>query len=139
MIRAGDRIFVDTGAWIAAAITADKHHHVAGALWTELMECGAKPCTSVPVVLETFTYLQRTLGAEVALAWRAALARTPRLEIFDCTAADLALSWEWLERRELHKLGIVDATSFVLMKKHRVRRAFTFDVHFAAAGFTLLG
>jgi predicted nucleic acid-binding protein len=139
VIRAGDRVFVDTGAWIAAAIMADTHHEEASAHWTQLLERGAKPCTSVPVVLETFTYLQRGLGPGVALAWRAALAGTPRLEIFDCTAGDLALSWQWLERRDLHKLGLVDATSFVLMKKHKLRRAFTFDVHFATAGFSLLG
>jgi predicted nucleic acid-binding protein len=138
VIRAGDRIFVDTGAWIAAAVAADRHHQEASALWRQMLERGAKACTSVPVILETFTYLQRTLGLEVALAWRAALDGTPRLEVFDCPAADLAASWHWLERRDLHKLGIVDATSFVLMKKHKLRRAFTFDVHFAAAGFTLL-
>ena len=138
MIRAGDRIFVDTGAWIGAAIAVDAHHQRASALWKQLLERGAKPCTSVPVVLETFTYLQRGLGSGVALAWRAALAGTPRLEIFDCSAGDLAPSWRWLERRDLHKLGIVDATSFILMKKHKLRRAFTFDVHFATAGFAVL-
>jgi len=92
----------------------------------------------VPVVIETFTYLQRGLGPAVAQAWRSALATMPRLSILDCTAAELALAWPWFERRDLHRPGVVDATSFVLMKKHELRRAFTFDAHFAAAGFKIL-
>jgi predicted nucleic acid-binding protein len=138
VIRAGDRIFVDTGAWIAASVAADAHHGEASELWRHLLERGGKPCTSVTVVLETFTYLQRRLSPQVALAWRAALVQTPRLEVFDCTAADLEAAWPWLDRRDLHKLGLVDATSFVLMKRHKLRRAFSFDAHFATAGFTLL-
>jgi predicted nucleic acid-binding protein len=33
----------------------------------------------------------------------------------------------------------VDATSFTLMRKHRIRVAFAFDVHFGQAGFRCLG
>lgn len=138
MIQTSERIFVDSGAWIAAAVFADIHHHEASALWTELLVQGGRPFTSVPVIVETFTYLQRRLDPEIAQAWRSALSTTPRLAVLDCTAADLAAAWPWLERRDLRKLGLVDATSFVLMKKHKLRRAFTFDAHFDAAGFKVL-
>ena len=135
MIRAGDRIFVDTGAWVAVVVAADTHHDAAAASWRELLARGAKPCTSVPVVIETLTFLQRKAGLDLALRFRSALAATPRLELFDCTAADLSSAWTWFERRDLHKLSLVDATSFTLMKKHKLRRAFSFDVHFVTAGF----
>lgn len=62
----------------------------------------------------------------------------PRSTILDVGPADLNAARAWLDRRDLRKLGLVDATSFVLMKKHKLRRAFTFDAHFAAAGFKLL-
>ena len=52
--------------------------------------------------------------------------------------ADLAASWRWFERRELHKLSAVDAVSFVLMTEARLREAFTFDHHFASAGFRII-
>ena len=35
------------------------------------------------------------------------------------------------------RLSLVDATSFVLMRKHEVRAAFSFDTHFALAGFRI--
>jgi predicted nucleic acid-binding protein len=38
---------------------------------------------------------------------------------------------------DTHKLGWVDAASFVIMRKHKLRVAFSFDTHFAAAGFRL--
>ena len=44
----------------------------------------------------------------------------------------------WLEKRELHKLSLVDATSFVLLRKRRIRLVLGFDTHFAQAGFNLV-
>jgi len=138
MISSGDRIFVDTGAFVAVTVAADAHHASAARVWTEVVLEGGKPFTSVPVVIETYTYLQRKLEPAQAERWREALLDTPRLTILECTAADLAAAWPWLQRRDLHKLSLVDATSFVLMKKHKLRRVFAFDGHFAEAGFKLL-
>jgi predicted nucleic acid-binding protein len=138
MISSGDRIFVDTGAFVALSVNRDAHHAAAAALWNELIVEGGKPFTSVPVVIETYTYFQRKLSSDVAETWRHALLATPRLTIVECTVADLSAAWPWLQRRDLHKLSLVDASSFVLMKKHKLRRAFSFDGHFAAAGFKLL-
>ena len=139
MIRAGGRFFIDTGAWVALAVTLDSHHDSAATTWAALLAQGCRPCTSVPVVIETFTWLQRGLSTRVAMAWKDALEAAPRLEILDCGPDDLAAAWAWLERRDLHKLGLVDATSFVLMKRHKLRAAFAFDVHFATAGFEIVG
>ena len=139
MIRAGGRFFVDTGAWVALAVALDSHHASAAATWSALLAQGCRPCTSVPVVIETFTWLQRGLGPQVGRAWKEALGTAPRLEVLECSPADLSAAWAWLDRKDLHKLGLVDATSFVLMKRHKLRAAFAFDVHFATAGFSLLG
>ena len=45
----------------------------------------------------------------------------------------------YFARRDLHKLSAVDATSFVLMTRNKIRRAFAFDHHFAKVGFQLVG
>ncbi len=67
------------------------------------------------------------------------LRKIPHFEILPCTPADLDAAWAHFDRRGLHKLSLVDATSFVLMQKHKIRMAFAFDVHFGAAGFRCLG
>jgi predicted nucleic acid-binding protein len=48
-------------------------------------------------------------------------------------------AWAYFTRQDLHKLSGVDATSFVLMTRRRIRRAFAFDHHFAAVGFRMVG
>ena len=57
----------------------------------------------------------------------------------DCKADDLKEAWKFFRRTDFHKLSAVDATSFVLMTRTRLRVAFAFDHHFATAGFRLVG
>lgn len=138
-MRAAELIFVDTGAWIALALTRDPLHARARQGWDQLLGAGARLHTSVPVVLETFTFLDRNATRDVALAWKGALATVPRLKILPCTAKDLERAWPYFERTDLHKLSAVDAVSFVLMAERRIRVAFAFDAHFATAGFRVVG
>lgn len=139
MIRHAERVFVDTGAWIALAVTADPYHARAVEAWDGLLAQGARLSTSVAVVIETFTFLDRNTGREVALAWKEALKTLRWFRIFACTPADLERSWAYFRRNDLHKLSAVDAASFALMTRHRIRCAFAFDHHFATVGFRLVG
>jgi predicted nucleic acid-binding protein len=47
-------------------------------------------------------------------------------------------AWEYFRRADLHELSAVDATSFAIMKRSRIRLAYTFDHHFAVVGFRLV-
>jgi len=38
----------------------------------------------------------------------------------------------------VHQLSAVDATSFAIMKRARIRLAYAFDYHFAVVGFRLV-
>jgi len=138
-MRQGRQVFVDTGAWIALALTRDPLHARARELWEILIGNGAKLRTSVPVVLETFTFLDRNADRDVALAWKDSLAALSGLEILPCGLEDLEHAWEYFDRRGLHKLSAVDATSFVIMKRRKIGLAFAFDHHFAAVGFRMVG
>jgi len=138
-MRNGETVFVDSGAWIALALTQDPDHEQARDLWRTLMGLGTRLRTSIPVVLETFTFLDRNTERDVALAWRASLKGLERFQILECTLADLGGSWAYFVRRDLHKLSAVDATSFTIMKRKQIRTAFAFDHHFAVAGFRLVG
>ena len=135
MIQPSERVFVDTGAWIALAITRDPYHERARLGWESLLAQGAKIFTSLPVVLETFTYLDRRGSRELALQWKTSLDSVKRLSILMLSAAEFEAAWPYLYRKEFHKLGLVDATSFALMRKHKIRAALAFDIHFSIAGF----
>jgi predicted nucleic acid-binding protein len=134
-MRQGEAVFVDSGAWIALALTRDRLHAQAREQWERLQGVGAALHTSVPVVIETFTFLDRNAHRDVALAWRDAIYRPRTAKIVPCELRDLHLSWEYFRRPDLHRLSAVDATSFAIMRRMRIHLAYTFDHHFAVAGF----
>lgn len=138
MIRQSEPVFVDSGAWIALALSRDPMHAQAREQWDLLRAAGAKLHTSVPVVIETFTFLDRNANRDVALAWQDALTRLGFLDILPCELRDLQRSWDFFRRADLHKLSAVDATSFAIMKRARIRLAYTFDHHFAVVGFRMV-
>ena len=132
-------MFVDTGAWIAIALTRDPLHVRAVDAWAQISTKGARLHTSVPVMLETFTFLDRHARRDVALAWTDSVDALKGLRVLTCTAAQMKAAWRYFARQDLHKLSAVDATSFVLMADKGIRLAFTFDHHFASTGFRLVG
>lgn len=138
-MRQREAAFVDSGAWIALALSRDPLHARARDHWDLLQEAGASLHTSIPVVIETFTFLERNAHRDVALAWKESIYKPDPVKVLPCESRDLAQSWEYFRRKDLHKLSAVDATSFAIMKRTRIGLAFTFDHHFAAVGFRLVG
>jgi predicted nucleic acid-binding protein len=114
-MRQGEAAFVDSGAWIALALSRDPLHAQAREQWDTLHGAGAKLHTSVPVVIETFTFLERNANRDVALAWKDSIHKPGTVKILPCELRDLAQSWEYFRRTDLHKLSAVDATSFAIM------------------------
>lgn len=114
MSRRPDAVFVDTGAWIALAITSDPYHVHARSAWSDLLASAIPLVTSIPVVMETFTFLDRNADLDVARAWRDQLTALRGLRIVECTLGDLTKSWAWFEQRHFVRLSAVDATSFTL-------------------------
>lgn len=137
-MRQREAVFVDSGAWIALALTRDSLHQSAREQWQLLQRAGARLHTSIPVVIETFTFLDRNANRDVALAWKEAVYKPGTVAIMSCELRDLQASWEYFRRNDLHKLSAVDATSFAIMKRAHIRLAYAFDHHFAMVGFRLV-
>jgi predicted nucleic acid-binding protein len=137
-MRQGEAVFVDSGAWIALAFSRDPLHDQAREQWELLRGAGATLHTSIPVIIETFTFLDRNANRDVALAWKEAIYKPRLVTILPCELRDLQQSWEYFRRQDLHKLSAVDASSFVIMRRKRIRLAYTFDYHFAVVGFSLV-
>lgn len=137
-MTAKSSVFVDSGAWIALALTQDPYHLQAKTIWSDILNKAGKIVTSVPVAIETFTFLERNAERRVALSWKEQLKEVPRLSIAECKIKDLEDSWSYFNRRDLFKLSAVDATSFVIMTRLKIKTAFAFDYHFSKAGFNLL-
>jgi predicted nucleic acid-binding protein len=137
-MRQGEAVFVDSGAWIALALSRDPLHTNAREQWDLLHGAGARLHTSVPVIIETFTFLDRNANRDVALMWKETVYQPGIAKILPCELRDLEQSWDYFRRPDLHKVSAVDATSFAIMKRARIRLAYTFDHHFAMVGFRLV-
>ena len=82
-------------------------------------------------------FLRAMQNQDVALAWKESVYKPGIVKILPCELRDLQQSWQYFKRADLHKLSAVDATSFAIMNRARILLAFTFDHHFAVAGFRL--
>ncbi len=129
-------IFVDTSFWAAVTGRADAHHDQAAELLRRFG--GTRLVTTNHVRGETWTLLRRRRGHTSAVAFLDELARTTSLRVEHVSTAleDEALTW--LRRHDEREYSFVDATSFALMRRLRVREALAFDGDFAAAGFVEL-
>ena len=128
-------IFIDTGAFLARYLEQDQYHVVSLASW-ERLRGSASPCATSNLVLsETFTLLARRAGYDFA-ATRARLILASRvLKLLRPDAADERKALEFFEKYADQKVSFTDCLSFALMKKEKLRQAFTFDQHFEYAGF----
>jgi len=138
-MREREPVFVDSGAWIALALSGDPLHERAREQWALLKASGAQLYTSIPIILETFTFLDRNANRDVALVWKEAIYKPGTVKMIPCELRDLEQSWHYFRRPDLHKLSAVDATSFAIMQRLRIRVAYTFDHHFAVVGFRIVG
>ena len=125
--------FVDTSFWVALGFRRDGHHDVARALWAELD--GGGLLTSNHVVGETWTFLRRRAGHQVAVDFVDRVERSARVGVVRIDEAVEAEAFEWLRRHDERVYSFVDATSFALMRRQRLTEALAFDGDFTAAGF----
>ena len=130
-------IFIDTGAFLARYLQKDQYHKKALRGWGRLRESSETVSTSNFVLDETFTLLGRRAGYEFAAERARKIYGSERLTIFRPSYEE---EWQALilfEKYADQKVSFTDCTSFVLMKKEKLKRVFTFDMHFQIAGFQI--
>ena len=92
--------------------------------------------TTDAVIGETWTFLRRRGGHRRAVQFIDATAKLSSLTIRHVDEDLAAEAWRWLRRHDERDYSFVDATSFALMRRLRLREALAFDGDFTAAGFT---
>ncbi len=128
-------IFVDTGAFLARYSEGDQFHRVAARAWKRLGRSTGALFTSSFVVDETLTLLGRRTTYAFAAARAEAIYASRVLTILRPDAADESSAVDLFRKFADQKVSFTDCVSFALMRRHRVKRVFTFDRHFARAGF----
>jgi predicted nucleic acid-binding protein len=131
-------IFVDTGAFVARYIRQDSQHRRARRAWADVDRSRSRCFTSSFVLDETFTLLGRRSTYAFAADRARALLGSAALTILRPDADDETAAVELFANFADQQVSFTDCVSFILMRRHRLERAFTFDRHFAGAGFEIV-
>ena len=124
--------FVDSSAFIGRYLDRDQHHHRAVAAWNTLKR---GLFTSNLVLSETFTLIGRWGGYKFAHERAERVLNSQATTILRPDEEDereaLVLFGKFADKR----ISYTDCVSFALMRRHGIKRAFTFDRDFEDAGF----
>ncbi len=129
-------IFVDTAAFYALIDDRDPSHARAVAALSLLEAAEEELVTHEYVVVEATALIQRRLGLGALRRFVDDL-----LPVVEVAWVDEALH---VEAREAllaagrKNVSLVDWTSFLVMRRHGIRRAFTFDPDFGAESFEVI-
>lgn len=129
-------VFADTSALLALLDEKDRNHAGAERAFAALRDRRASLVSTSFVLVETYALVGRRFGLDAVRSFRADFAPLIDVVWVDEALHDAGLDL-LLERRK-RLLSLVDAVSFVTMRKHSVDEAFAFDPHFEQEGFTLV-
>ena len=132
-----DRIFIDTGAYIAIFHKQDAKRTDAVALWKQLTKEKVEIFTTHDIINEFATLLGRKTDYLYA-AKQTHLIYTSDVVITYPSAEDAEQALVLLEKYADQQVSFTDCLSFVAMSKLNISHAFTFDKHFVFAGFELI-
>lgn len=126
-------IFLDTSAIFALANNKDKHHEEAKRAFALAWESGEQIITHSYVICESAALLHNRLGYTSALLFLASASKYSIRWVSPEMHADAV---DELETRQKSKLSLVDAVSFVVMRREGITSYLGYDKHFEDQGFT---
>jgi uncharacterized protein len=127
-------VFVDTSYFIARMQASDQWHAAAVGADDPTLDL----VTSNEVLNETITLLQKRGFLSLALDFLREIRAGSDIHVLHVDAAVQADAWDLYARYAGGGAGGVDCTSFAMMRRLGIRKAFTFDQHFRTAGFGIV-
>ena len=128
-------VLVDTSAFYALQSTGDTREHALAAAAAERFESDRALLVTTDYVLdETYTLLRSALGHRAAARFGREI-RRGGIEIVQVDPDTQEEAWRIFERYADKDFSFTDCTSFTVMKRGKIRLAFTLDRHFWQFGF----
>ena len=131
----GNTIFIDTSGFLALLDADDSFHAAAFKRWHLLFEKRFDLVTTDYVRLESWSLIQRRLGAQAIRSFQNDILPICTIHNVGESGFQQAVAhWNIAYRK---KLSLVDLTSFECMRKLNIHEALTFDRHFSEQGFKI--
>jgi predicted nucleic acid-binding protein len=129
-------IFVDTSAIAAISFIKDEFHSKAE-LWFSDNQKENFVITNL-VIMEILNWVRYRLGKKRSIEIGERLYSGNGIEIIKITSEDEKNAWNLFKKFNGRGISMVDCTSFVVMKRLKIKKAFAFDSDFKKAGFAVL-
>lgn len=120
--------FVDTGAWVALFVAVDAQHRAARE-W--IHENRGRLVTSDYVVDEVLTLIKARFQAQIAIRAGHMLFGKDLAGLIELTDEDKRRAWGIFQSHSDKGWSFTDCTSYALMQRLEISRAFAFDRHFS--------
>lgn len=122
-------IFVDTGFFVALLCENDAHHEDAKKALQAYRNLSPRESflTTNNVVLETLTVARREGGHAVAVAAGELLFSGQMVSVYRTSEDDERAAFQYMKQHVDKRYSAIDCLSFVVMLKHGITEAFTFD------------
>jgi len=133
------RALIDTGALVALAWSGDQYHADATRITRGHRAAGGRLVSTVLVLAEFYSHVLYAKGPGAARGLLTSLLADPAYEWLDVPVSLVSDARSWLDRFHDQAFSLVEAVSFEVMRRDKITHAFSFDRHFAVAGFQLMG
>lgn len=132
------KIFVDTGAWAALAMTNDQHHKQARNLFEQLKEKSTQLITSDYVLDESLTLIRLRSSHSKAIAVGKSILNSSVVRVVTVDRGVWDSAWNTFMHFKDKRWSFTDCTSFAIMDSLHIQTAFAFDGNFKQHGKKLL-
>lgn len=131
-----EHIFIDTSANFALVNKKDIDHMMATNLLKEATEKRCALISTNFILAETYTLIMRKIGREIAVKYIKDFRNSAF--VIRVLQTDEEEAWDIILKHKDKDYTYTDATSFAVMERLRIKKAFAFDKHFKQYGFQRL-
>jgi hypothetical protein len=128
------KVFIDTSFYFARLMPQDQAHSKA----IKVVKSDIIPITSSLIVSETVALLQSRGFLSAAIEFLRETRSSPYVQVVQIDSVIQSEAWDLFVRYGATGANPVDCSSFAVMRRMGITKAFTFDRHFRAAGFETL-
>ena len=132
-----NKVFIDTGAYFARFYHRDQYHALSLKIWGRLQAKGFILITTNHVIDELSMLLARRASYDFS-AERLQEIYESDMIIERSTEEDELRALEYFKKYADQKVSFTDCLSFMVMENLGISQVFTFDRHFAYAGFDVV-
>jgi len=129
-----ERVFIDSGVFIAYLNARDRWHQQALYLF---QEPNILPYTSELVISETYSWFLHQAGEEIARQFRLFVNAIPKLKILYSPSENFQATAKILDKHRGAKLTYVDAASLSQLESQKIPTVWSTDYHLSLTGRTI--